>query len=867
MSDLETRVFELATRFGLSKEASQELVSLLTEIRESGGSTPGVPPSRSRASGEPPALLPRHGDPRLLGVGGMGEVFLVRERLLNRSVALKAVRPELASRSSSVKRFLREAQITSQLQHPGVIPVYELGELPDGRPFFTMKEIKGRTLKELVTSVHAASQAGQWAPDENGWTLRRLIEAYHRACETVAYAHYRHVVHRDLKPNNIMAGDFGEVLVLDWGLAKIVGGERDDDDPAEPEAIQITERHDTRSGVVAGTPAYMAPEQSRGEQDLVGPATDVYALGAVLYEILRNRPPFSLSEAPTHVGTAPRQAVKGARPALDFDGNPPVPQELQEICARALEPDAKDRYPDAGALAAEVSDWLEGAKNLAVAKSFLADAQQRHAEMLSLRQDARLGREKARQILSAIPGFAPVDAKKEGWDVDDQAEVLEHEAELKAIAFAQLVRAALTHHADLPEAHAMLAAHYAEEHARAEEKGDAMQITRFETLLRDHDRGNHATYLKGDGAVTLVTDPPGASTELFRYVLRDRRLQLESMGSLGPTPVKVRELAMGSYLVILRLEGRQDVRYPIQIRRQEHWDGVPPDATEPEPIHLPRIGEVALDECYVPAGWFVGGGEAGALGRRSVIPRRRMWLDGFVVRRHHVTISEYVTFLNALVDGGRETDAEQVAPRAAGQGQQLGPLLLDRDKSGHFFIPPNNTFGIPWQGDWPIIFVDWFGASAYAGWRAATTQLPHRLIWELEWEKAARGVDGRRYPWGDFLDPTWCRMLETHTALPTMAPAGSYEVDESPYGVRDMAGNQRDWCQDIPSESEPPLSPSGRVLGPRDSHELWNVRVARGGNFIDSQLWCWSYYRASFLPNLRDFTVSFRTARSVGTRR
>jgi serine/threonine-protein kinase len=120
--------------------------------------------------------------------------------------------------------------------------------------------------------------------------------------------------------------------------------------------------------------------------------------------------------------------------------------------------------------------------------------------------------------------------------------------------------------------------------------------------------------LKGDGAVTLVTEPAGANTELFRYVLKDRRLQLEPMGSLGPTPIRARALPMGSYLAVVRHEGRQDVRYPIEIRRREHWDGVPPDATEPEPVYLPKIGEVALDECYVPAGWFVGGGEAGAWG-------------------------------------------------------------------------------------------------------------------------------------------------------------------------------------------------------------------------------------------------------------
>jgi serine/threonine-protein kinase len=136
-----------------------------------------------------------------------------------------------------------------------------------------------------------------------------------------------------------------------------------------------------------------------------------------------------------------------------------------------------------------------------------------------------------------------------------------------------------------------------------------------------------------------------------------------------------------------------------------------------------------------------------------------MWLDGFVVRRHQITMSEYVTFLNALIDSGRGAEAEQAQPTTAGQGQQLGSPFLAKDQSGHFFIPlPTAPRSL--AGHWPIIFVDWFGASAYTRWRAQATKLPHRLIWELEWEKAARGVDGRRYPWGDFLDPTWCRMLE-----------------------------------------------------------------------------------------------------------
>lgn len=879
MSEMESRVLALASRLGLSDDASRELIALVSEIRD--GESSGVSRERpgvirrtyttggpeGEAAGAPisaiPILLPEtHGDPRPLGVGGMGEVFLVRDRALNRSVALKAIRGKLAGKPANLKRFLREAQITAQLQHPGVVPVYELGELGDGRPYFTMKEVRGRTLGSLIKAVHEASAPGQWN-GVDGWTLRRLVEAFQRVCETVAFCHSRRVVHRDLKPSNIMLGDYGEVLVLDWGIAKVIGDSEDQEPGSPAERIEVTDGHATRAGAVTGTPAYMAPEQARGSHDEVGPATDVYALGAVLYEILYNRPPYSLSEASTREALPAGPVAPIPAGVLDLAGRLPVPRELQAICLRALATEPRDRYPQAGPLAAEVSAWLEGAKNLAVARQVLGQAERQLEEVRELRRRAGSERAKAQQILGQIPGFAPVEAKREGWAIDDRAHALEREADLKGIAFTQVVRAALTHHADLPEAHALLADHYAWEHRQAEARGDQVDAARLEVLLRDHDRGAHAAYLSGEGALTLATDPAGAATELFRYVLEDRRLQLQRVGSLGPTPIRAHPLPMGSYLLVLRAEGRQEVRYPLQIRRNEHWDGVPPEADATEPVYLPRAGEIAADECYVPAGWFWAGGEAG-LGKRSVIPRRRMWLDGFAVRRHHVTIAEYVQFLNALVAAGREEEAMTVAPRAAGQGQQPGPLLLDRNASGQFEIPPNNFFNIPWQPNWPIIFVDWYGANAYLRWRAETSGQPYRLIWELEWEKAARGVDGRRYPWGEFLDPTWARMLETHAALPTMADAGTYEVDESPYGVRDMAGNQRDWCLDIPSEAEPPATAAGRVLGPRESHEWWNLHVARGGNFVDAPLWCWSYFRSSFLPIHRDFTVSFRTCRPIG---
>ena len=829
----------------------------------SGGDTPvsdaGAPPP----SGTPPVpqLPTQYQYQGPIGTGGMGEVVRAQALGLGRSVALKILRRDLSERPSMVARFEREAQITSQLQHPGIVPVYEMGRLADGRPYFTMPEIHGRTLRDAIASVHEAirSAPDQIAPD--GWSLRRLLEAFHRVCEAVAYAHDMGVVHRDLKPQNMMLGDYGEVLVLDWGIAKVVADGEPPSSDGEPLRAPTPDRRASRSGSVSGTQAYMAPEQARGENLSIGPHSDVFALGAVLYEILHDQPRL---EGPTLVASdAPQASAPTASAGFRFPSGTPVPEALEAICLRALSPDPAARYATARELAIDFGAWLEGAKNLTRARQMLADAHDTLAQVQAHRATASGLREQAARILGSMPAFVPVDAKRAGWQLEDEAAKLEKDADAKVVHLRQTAWSALTLHADLPAVHDLLAKNYAQEHARAEAAGMHEEAAKLAVLLRDHDRGEHARYLQGDGALSLVTDPPGATADLYRYVLRDRRLQLEHVRPLGTTPILGVPLPMGSYLVILKAEGRQEVRYPVSIHRLEHWDGMPPEGGAPRAIHLPRVGDLAPDEVYVPAGWFWSGGDAGAIGRRSVMPRRRIWLDGFAVRRHHVTIAEYTAFLNALVREGNEQEALLVAPRTAGRQNELGTLLLERTEDGTFFIPPNNYFGIPWQGHWPAIFVDWNGAAAYARFKARAAGQAFRLPTELEWEKAARGVDARRFPWGDFLDPTWCHMLETHSTFPTMAPAGSYEVDESVYGARDMAGNQRDWCLDIPTEEGPPLSETGRVQGYVNQHFAWNVRVARGGNFLDSPLWCWTNHRSSFLPFLRDYTVSFRTARSI----
>lgn len=289
----------------------------------------------------------------LHATGGIGRVWLARDSQLGRDVALKELRPEQADSAIVEARFLREAQVTGQLEHPGVVPVYELARQPHTRqPFYTMRFVKGRTLSEAASAYHQKRRAGQ----AESFEFLTLLNAFVTVCNTIAYAHARGILHRDLKGQNVVLGDFGEVVVLDWGLAKFMDGSTPDTAPltgdSGPSASDSEQL--TVQGQMLGTPAYMAPEQAAGLSDELDRRTDVYGLGAILYEILAGRPPF--------LGADTREVLRKVReeePQPPRQLNPDAPAALEAVCLRALAKQPADRYDSAGALAQEVQHWQE----------------------------------------------------------------------------------------------------------------------------------------------------------------------------------------------------------------------------------------------------------------------------------------------------------------------------------------------------------------------------------------------------------------------------------------------------------------------------------------------------------------------------
>jgi serine/threonine protein kinase len=291
---------------------------------------------------------------QVLAQGGLGVVFLARDQEIDRTVALKQIKPHWADDEDSRTRFLLEARITGRLEHPGIVPIYALGADATGRPYYAMRLIRGESLLDVIDRFHGArgahSNARQRMPE-----LRKLLQRFVDVCNAVDYAHSKGVIHRDLKPSNIMVGKFGETLVVDWGLAKVIGS--DEDVALTTRMVRTPETEgasNTRIGTTIGTPAYMSPEQAAGRNNELSPATDVYSLGATLYHLITGQLPHA-TEEDLGVMIARVERGKIARPHQLAKW---IPKPLSSICMKALTFSPEARYASARALSDDMERWL-----------------------------------------------------------------------------------------------------------------------------------------------------------------------------------------------------------------------------------------------------------------------------------------------------------------------------------------------------------------------------------------------------------------------------------------------------------------------------------------------------------------------------
>jgi eukaryotic-like serine/threonine-protein kinase len=300
---------------------------------------------------------------------GFGSIYVARDEFLGRDVLLKSLGSEQANRPEWRSRFLLEGWIMGNLEHPGIVAVYSLGETQSACPFDVRPPSSGETLRSLIVRFHG-NDPPKRDRAERRLALRRLLSHLIDVCNAIAFAHDRGAIHCDIKPDSVVVGKFGETLVVEWALARLLDGSRLDKNQAASPMRRVYASVDVaaHTGCTIGTPAYMSPEQATGRQDLMGPASDVFGLGATLYEILTGKPPYTGARIAEILPCAQRCEYPRPRKV-----NRTVAPALEAICMKAMARTPEDRYDSAMALAEDIERWLAGVRVLAYRKRLFAE--------------------------------------------------------------------------------------------------------------------------------------------------------------------------------------------------------------------------------------------------------------------------------------------------------------------------------------------------------------------------------------------------------------------------------------------------------------------------------------------------------------
>ncbi|MEM7246449.1 MAG: bifunctional serine/threonine-protein kinase/formylglycine-generating enzyme family protein [Acidobacteriota bacterium] len=726
---------------------------------------------------------------RKLAEGGMGKVYLAHDRDLLRNVALKVCR---SNTDAYTVRFLEESQILGQLGHPNIVPLHDVGLDSTGRLYCTMRLVQGKTLAEVIEAL----RKGEDDELREQFSLPRRVQVFIQVTQAIAYAHAKGVVHRDLKPANVMLGEHGEVQVLDWGLAKVLD---------KASVTTGTARDQTMAGQVMGTPGYMAPEQAIGGD--VDERADVFALGAILYELLALCRAFN---GKSHVELIRNVLADKPVPPRERrpDGN--IPEGLERACLSALRADPADRVPSAADLLDAVQSWFDEeadrAKRTALADERATEGRRILEEHRRLLEEVERLEERVKDRARRFESWQSVEEKAELFSAEDEVKAAQEKVVQAASDVVTTLTEALGFDPEHAAARRALAEFYWDQFRDAEHRGDHEQLNVFGRVVAAYDDGQLARELAGDGSLQLVSEPAGAEVELFELVEENLSLIPKNGRSLGTTPVAQLSLPMGTYLVILKKEGYRDVRYPVYISRNRDWEGR---------VRLLSEDEIGEGYLHVPAGPFVCGGDIDK--RVSSPPRTEVELPDYLISRNPVTMGQYLAFVNDLAKTNME-EALKRCPR-----RPRGDRYVDPTPGGQFKLPPRDPVGNAWELDWPVFGISWFDAVTYTEWLSAREKRTVRLPSADEWEKAARGVDGRWFPWGNRFDASLCNMSDSLRERPAPVGVDEFASDTSVYGLRGAGGNVRDWT------STPVVEGVGE--GARET------RVVRGGAWINNDVY------------------------------
>jgi eukaryotic-like serine/threonine-protein kinase len=797
-------------------EIEVSLSSFVGEPKPGPPPLPALPvPAHGLPAAEEPAPVARFTRVGLLGRGGMGDVHEFADAALSRRVAVKSLRADLSQRDMAAWMLQREAALTGTLAHPNIIPVYDTGVDAKRGPFYVMPVIKQPTLHDVLKRLSLGERKAAGVH-----TLGKLLRLFIQVCQAIDYAHTRGIVHCDLKPANILLGGFGEVIVVDWGFAMRMG-----------------EQSDLRGG----TPGYMSPEQLEPGGGQIDGRADVFALGAILYEVLTLSLAFKTMTMDELVAAAGRgePLFERPRPPREVAPQRAVPQELEDVCMRALELDPALRYQTAGDLARELEEFLEGTKEKerrlarAVELTGQGDAlAEAHEELLGSRPD-RLAEVAGLRASTAPWGNA--EAKQPLWDAEDRGAVIESLVSRTFQAAVSAYEHALDELPSHGPARQGLAGLYWGERQRAQERRDDFNRVYFEGMVNQYDDGTFAELLGREGSLRIDCRPGLAEVALEHLAEVGRKLVTLRSEPLGTAPVALPSIAPGHYVATLMRPSAARVRYPFVVKQGESADLL---------IYLDGAADVAEGEVFVAGGpALVGGHESSLFGREPISVEVRP----FIVAVLPVSFAEYLEFLAELflADPARAEACQPCtgdgAPYWEWDGARLLPARITR--WGH---------SLPGALALPVFGVDIRSAMAFAAWKSRKTGRTYRLPTEAEWEKAARGTDGRAFPWGDHFDASFCKMRTSRPVAAAPEASGVFEGDVSPYGVRDMAGGVGEWV--APSADRGSEPPPGGEIG------------SRGGAWCDWPADCAAAARRAYAAGERTARVGFRLVREVQER-
>ncbi len=748
-----------------------------------------------------------------LGRGGMGIVLSARDPEIGREVAVKVLRDGRDASDEEVRRLITEIQIMGQLEHPNIVPVYRVGLQKGGELYFSMRRVRRNTLSGLLKNLSRG---------RGEYNRLRMLRLFMQICMAVEFAHSRGVIHRDLKTENIMLGEYEEAFVMDWGLAIARPDMEGVNRPVELDfPPEITD------GLIVGTPACMSPEQAKGQVSRVDRRSDVFALGAVLFELLtltpliRTRDVFDALEE-VRKGDFERPSERA--PSME------IPADLDEICQKALAYNQEDRYASAKALHADVEAFFEGS---------VASERRRKEALERIREgDGELETFKARRMEKARieTKILAVTGKSQGklglverqslWELEDRLQDAEREAAAAFNRTLNLYQVANTLEPENRAARKRLGTLYWMRYLDAERQKDPTGMMLWMNQVQRVNDGDFDERIRGEGRLAVESDPPGATLSLYAFRKRQRELKPELLEISGVTPISEWKLCRGGYLLVLRKEGFADTRIPVFVERMETVH-VRVRLMTPE-----RLGEGFR---HIPAGPVVLGGEPDTFGSWE---ERTVDLPDFALATFPVTMKNYCAFLNDRDYHDAEA-ARLHAPRLFGSEETY--LVCGPDDL--FDIPEEDAEGDRWLLSWPVIGVNHADALAYIAWRSKKDGVRYRLPTDEEWEKAARGADRRRYPWGDSFDPSFCNMRDSFDKL-QLKPVGSFPKDRSPYDVRDLGGNVRDWTSD------------------RVDAATENITV-RGGAWSMYEIFSRSACRAGAPKNMCAVNIGFRLAKDL----